>query len=284
MQPRFEGEISMLNFLFELKDFKDVMKFALRPKASYNKMSRLLRRTPKSPINTVTKGAAGGFLTWKLAIKPLLRDLASIHAQLATLVREKQEEFKSLGSQDQSSHYSETLDEVIDYVPGTSNYYWRGLGTYERTSFTATMHYNYAYEMRETVDAFVRYWGLNPTAEAFWNAIPFSFIVDYFIGINNSLHAMRVDRNVDLHWTDYAESTLTEILQGYISIPDDRVAALYIDLEKVDTGYHHLLSGFRGSIYDRRVCLPNYGPALPRLKKASGNQWLTMAAIVRCLL
>jgi hypothetical protein len=276
----------MLNFLFELKDFKQLMKFALKPKASYNKIRNLLKRPPKSA--DPTRPAAGIFLTWQLAIKPLLSDLSAIHAQLATLVREKQAEFQALGSESQSSHYSELLgSEETGMTRGTKIYKIFGFnGKYHSTMYTATMHYNYAYTMRDTIDAFVRFWGLNPTAERFWNAIPFSFIVDYFIKIGDSLHAMSLDQNVELQMTDYAESLLTTVSSGTHLLPYDYWKALVLN-DEYRTEFPtrpELVSGVQGSLYDRVITTPNYGPALPKLKLPSGKQTATMAALVRCLL
>jgi len=218
----------------------------------------------------------------------LLSDLSAIHAQLATLVREKQEEFQALGSESQSTHYSELLgSEETGMTRGTKTYKIFGFnGGYHSTMYTATMHYNYAYDMRDTIDAFVRYWGLNLTAERFWNAIPFSFIVDYFIKIGDSLHAMSLDPNVELHMTDYAESLLTKVSYGTHLLPYDYWKALVLDDEyRTEFPTHpELVSGVQGSLYDRLITTPNHGPALPKLKLPSGKQMTTMAAIVRCLL
>lgn len=292
MQPRFEGEVDMCNFLFELRDFKTLARYALRPIASYSKIASKLRRLrrdiarQKAQTGSVSRGAAGLYLTWELALKPLLSDLASIHAQLATLVRELQAEFKIAGSEDQSSHYSEPLGVVENLTTYSNNNYWYQLGTRRKTLFTATMHYQYAYEMRSTVDAIVKYWGLSPTPETFWNAIPFSFIVDYFIKIGDSIHAMTKDPNVDLRMHDYAESLLTTVRTGYIVKNDDRLCCLVLDGQLDDSGKNHdgaLISGVQGTIYERRITRPNYGPALPRLKSPSMKQGMTMGAIVRCL-
>jgi hypothetical protein len=286
MQPRFEGEVQMLNFLFELKDFKDLAKYILRPNASLKKLNKLLKSKPPRSMFDPTKPAAAGFLTWNLAIAPFIRDLASIHAQLATLVREVQQEFLSLGSEVQSSHYSETLEEESSLTPYSGNNYWWSTGTHQETRFTATMHYQYAYEMRSTIDAFVKYWGLSLTAEAFWNMIPFSFIWDYFQGIAKSLHAMRIDKNVTLNVHEYAESLFTRFDKGYFVMPDERICCMVIDEDFLDGPYAYtkLLSGISGTLYERRVTEPDKGPALPKFKTPKQKQWMTMAAIVRCML
>jgi hypothetical protein len=283
MQPRFEGEVSMLNFLFELKDFKDLMKYIVRPKMAYNKISKLLRSPPKG--FDPSKPAAGAYLSWQLALKPLLSDLTGIHAQLAQLVRTLQQDFKLAGSEEQSSHYSEILDSVSSLTPGTGNYYNFSTGTYQQTKFTATLHYNYAYKMRGTVDAICKYWGLKPNPEVFWNAIPFSFIMDYFIQIGKSLHAMQTDKNVQLQVNDYAESLVTRLSSGKIISDDDGICSVVLDDKEMSGAQaaNKLVSGLEGTIYERRVTRPDYGPALPRIKKPSGKQGLTMAAIVRCL-
>jgi hypothetical protein len=288
MQPRFEGEVDMLNFLFELRDFKSLIKHCLTFKMSYRKLRNILRRPPKIGKQDPTKGAAGVFLTWQLALKPLLMDLTSIHAQLCTLVREVQEEFNSAGSEDQSSHYSELLgSEQTGMTPGTKVNYIYGSGSYRSTMFTATMHYKYAYEMRSTIDAFVKYWGLSPSAETFWNAIPWTFVFDYFVKIGDSIHAMEIDQNVDLRMTDYAESLLTTSTTGTHLLPGSSsiYRFLMVDDEILpQVSYPRLISGTKGTIYERRVTSPNFGPALPRLNLPSGKQSAVMASLVRCIL
>lgn len=284
MQPRFAGEVEMLNFLFELKDFKDIAKHIIKPTVAYDKLSNMLRHRPRG--GDPTQPAAEGWLVWHLAIKPLIKDLTAIHAQLATLVREAQAEFKQQGSEMQSTHYSELLEQESYLTPFSKNNYYLSTGTYQKTLFTATMHYRYGYAMRSTIDAFVRYWGLEGTPEVFWNAIPFSFIADYFVGIGKSLHAMEIDRHVDLQMYEYAESLKTTLSTGIHVSPDDRTCAMVIDDELlVGTKSHYkLISGLQGTIYDRRLRTPNKGPALPKFKKPTGKQWTTMAAIVRCVL
>jgi hypothetical protein len=141
--------------------------------------------------------------------------------------------------------------------------------------------------MRSTVDAFVKYWGLSPSAETFWNAIPWTFVFDYFVKIGDSIHAMEIDQNVDLRMTDYAESLLTTSTTGTHLLPGDSsiYRFLMVDdqiLPKVS--YPRLISGTKGTIYERQVTSPNFGPALPRLKLPSGKQSAVMASLVRCIL
>lgn len=301
MQPRFEGKVSLLNFLFELKDFKDIAKYIFKYNNDLGHIRKALHRTMKrndanlSPYKgqkrdhsfpDPTVPAAKGLLTYNLAIAPLVSDLGKIFQQANEIVREAQQLFNDAGETEQKSHYSEIL-EVVDnrsapYVDGEYCRY----GTFKSTKFTATMRYKYDYSMRPTIDAWMKYWGLAGSFSTFWNMIPFSFVVDYFVQIGNSIRAMEHDPNVDLHRVSYGESLYTEFNNGY-SLSDHPYRLAHV-INGVyyppHLGNGTLLSGHKGSIFSRRACDPYYGPATPKIKWPSTKQALNMAALVRCLL
>lgn len=274
IQPRFEGEVSMLNFLFELKDFKQLAKFLLRP--NYGAIRRTLSRL-KDPTRLLSEG----WLTWQLALKPLLSDLSAIHAQAQLVVREVQEQFQLAGEDVQKTHYSESWPSLE--ITSSPRAYIKA-GTLIDERFTATMRYTYEYRMRSTVDAFMHYWGLTMNAETFWNAIPFSFIVDYFIKIGDSLRAMRRDKNISLSVSEYCESMYTLKHIGFWYEPSDVSRLLVLDEQQVNAEHRHPLTGHKVSLYTRRVTKPLKGLYVPRIKAPSIKQKATMVALVRCML
>ena len=76
MQPRFEGEISMINFIVELKDFKSLAKFLLNK--PLRKLSNMFRRWKYKSIAKkfdLSKPLAEAHLTNEFALKPLLSDI-----------------------------------------------------------------------------------------------------------------------------------------------------------------------------------------------------------------
>ena len=294
MQPRFEGRISLINALLELKDFKDVLGAFAKMKPW--RIARALRRgVPRSKKFDPSRPIAGAYLTNALAIQPTLRDAASIMIQIRDMVLEKQAEFIEAGESTQKSHWSIDLCETLDGSTTSGIFFDTFTGKADYTRFTATMEYQYAYKARPLLDAFVKYWGLGITYEALWNAIPMGFVLDYFASIGTSIHNMEHDKNVDLRMSQYCESLLRyKGIGKYIKKPTSpyslqATSTAYIngDLSRaVELGNSPRVhvSGYSGSTYTRVVKAPNQGAALPILRLPSNKQWTTMAALLRTFL
>jgi hypothetical protein len=297
MQPRFEGEFQALNFLYELKDFKDVLRHlskidfkAVRAqlggvKHIITRAKRILSREPKnltalSTVGNATKVFAEAILFKNLAVDPTVRDLMNLHAQLLTLLQEVQNDFFERGKDTQSTHYSETLDQTTTWTVGIRNYYWRAIGRVAQQRFTATMQYRYEYQMRSWFEALKRYYGLNFNASVVWNALPFTFVIDYFLKVGQAIDFMSTDPNVELRLMQYCESVLSTQSAGMHINSDEKASVL---VNGGETYHGQLISGFRGTWYHRRVTYPNKGSALPRLKLPSGKQAGNMAALLRCM-
>lgn len=312
MQPRFEGEVQALNFLFELKDFRSIVKHAAR--FNYGKMydslknarSTVLKSLKKakasiasairSPLRSTVKAVdfttitiAEARLTKEFAIDPTVKDCMAIHSQLATLVEQVQNKFFERGKSVQSRHYSEKISEdTSQLTTGLRNAYMWDVGTYLATKFTATMQYRYDYATRNLVDALKRYYGFELNAEVVWNALPFSFVVDYFYKVGNALHSMRTDPNVDVMLTQYCESLVSTISYGVHYNGDPRVLELVCPslaykgtLKSLAVGAFSCFSGFSGTHYRRKVTHPNKGTALPRVTLPSSGQVKNMLALAR---
>jgi hypothetical protein len=283
MQPRFEGQVSMLNFLYELKDFKDIMRLMGNFPSLLGKLRRGLRKPGLDP----TKPLAELHLLNEFAIKPLVNDLAAISSQLMHLVSEAENRFQAAGLEIQKSHFSEILAEENNLTVHSSGYPYYYNGIYKKTTFNATLEYKYNYSMRSWLDAFTKYWGLQFTGEVLWNALPFSFLVDYVAKIGNSFRAMEIDKHVDLMPTQYCESIETRRTSGmHISGPS--ICGAIIDGDRKVTmspsSTPELINGCEGSHYQRYVTSPNKGMATPRFTTPSGKQQLNMAALLRCLI
>lgn len=292
MQPRFEGKVSVLNFLYELKDFRDIAKYLF--KSDNRPVLRDLRklfskRRPNLMPKDPSAGIATGILINNFMVQPLIKDISAMMLQASIIVREAQQQFDADGSTWQKSHYSEEIYRDETTTVGANNYYWLKTGIQNTTKFTATLRYQYDYTMRDIVDAWMKYWGLCGSFEAWWNMIPFSFLVDYFVQVGNSIHAMEHDPNVDLLQYEYGESLLTEYCDGVLTTGDPRHYELVLNGKSFSTARgdrirDRLIAGSRGSIFTREPRTPYYGPATPRLKWPSSTQTLNMVALLRCLL
>lgn len=271
-----------MNFLFELKDFRDLNRLIQHPsqplKLWKNMLHPMSNQGRRNLGQIEPSGAiARADLMYQFAVKPLIKDIVAIGAQIALLVEEEQRKFLGAGDISQKSHYTEQLGSQS--IP-------MGSGKLETSaSFTATMQYRYRYRMRNTLAAFAKYWGLTGSAETLWNALPFSFVADYFATIGKSIHAMTTDPNVDLLLLQYCESTLTKESWGIFAEGGlNGVSRFYVNgsILVINGTPRVLIAGYESTMYVRRLCSPYKGPALPKLKLPSSTQALNLLALARC--
>lgn len=283
MQPRFEGKISMINFLIELKDLKSLAQHGYNIMHKLGNLRKTLNRYRRNPSYDPTKACANAYLEYQFGIAPLLKDLSTIWKQMADIVREVQDEFAAKGLSDDgiTSHYTETLASDSSVTYGKRSFRFLQYGTVRKTIFTATMQFNYDYKLREGFEAFLKYWGLSGSAEAFWEATPFSFLADYFVKIGKAIHAMEVDPNVKIYEHKYCESVKTTFTSGvHVGKTDDGIVTLVVDGKPTDNA---LVAGFSGKKYNRAPCSPNKGLYVPRVNTQglSNDQKTIIGALIR---
>lgn len=287
LQPRFAARVSMLNFLFELKDFRDIAKnlgsvFTNPHLAPWSAAKKRITTAPKS--GDPTKPAAEAVLLYNFGIMPFLRDMTEITAQAGIMASQAYDEFVQEGNVLQKSHYSEKLESTIE---AGSNMYTHllQLGRFRDTLFTATMQYQYDYAPRDPRDIFKKYWGLDFTWEAYWNMIPFTFLLDYVLRIGNSLHALQIDKNLDLQISQYCESLLSKSVAGYYvdDVYWDHDRLLLNQVYQPNGGTP--ICGLVSNRYERIKCEPvKNGLYVPKLNLPSGRQGLNCLALARAFL
>lgn len=306
MQPRFEGEFSALNFIYELKDFKDIAKhlgkldirgLPQHMRTLRGKLRRAQRQvasgTTKSSVvrtaNAATKTWAEVHLAKVFAVDPTVRDISILHEQLLTLVNEAQDQFFRRGKKPQSTHYGECISEDSTGTTGRYNAAWKFSGQVQKVIFTATMQYRYEYQYRKWFEALKRMYGLNVNASVVWNALPFSFVVDYFLKVGQAIDSMQTDPNVELRLMQYCESLLSKTTSGTHYSPWQKAHVLINggvggNPDKDYLPYSgQLIGGYKGSWYERRVKTPNKGSALPRLTLPSAKQATNLVALLRAV-
>lgn len=274
LQPRFEPKISMLNFLWELKDVKKMMSSFLHVLHKYKHARNRAKKLSVNPVHAISDGV----LTWNFGIAPLLSDLTQIWTSLQQKIAEAQAQFQLLGQEPNTYHYSETLADQSNLTYGTNNSYYKATGIRYRTVFTATMEYGYKYKMRDKTDAFMQYWGLHGNWEAFFNMVPFSFILDYFFGISKALHFMSKDKNVTMHMLRYMESLKTKKSSGiHILNISKGLGTVIIDGGGLDAS--GIVSGYESMLYTRRSTRPYRGMYVPKSKAPSDRQKLNLLCL-----
>lgn len=280
MQPEFAGKVSLINFIYELKDFKDMAKFLSNPlekiRGFRNFVKKQTGRDRKKKGFDPSRPAAELYLTNQFAIQPLIKDITEIMAQLQSMVASLQSEFAEEGTKP-NTRYSST--DFVHEDNLTLNTWAQNTGSLYKTKFTAGLIYTYDYKLRSSWDAIATYWGLKLSAEALWNGLPFSFLVDYVFKVGDAIARMEHDTNVSLNIGTYWESLLTSRSVGFHIDGDNSKSPLILDNSEVKG--MTLVSGSKATLYTRRVCSPNKGTSLPRLNKPSSRQALNVAALLR---
>jgi hypothetical protein len=246
---------------------------------------RNTRSSPISPTGALNKSlvtVAEARLVNEFAIKPLVSDIIQIHLELKQMIDELQEDFYSAGIAENTRHYSEEFEHSSTLIRDTFGGLFSGVRF--STRFTATLKYTYNYRMRSTLDAIKQYYGFNLTAEALWNAMPWSFLADYFCNIGKTLHIMEHDANVRTITHEYCESLTTVNQYGSFVLPGDSRTKTPVLVDHKHCTTPTLLSGTESSLYTRSVTTPDYGPVAPRFKLPNVEQSLNMLALAKSIL
>jgi hypothetical protein len=277
MQPRIEGEMELLNFLFELADVKQLLSHAYELIFKLRSAVRHFKWKKKKPSLSLTVSNLG--LEYNLAISPMIMDLQAIWVNIAEALDTLQDKFINDGQHSNTRHYSEILFDEDLRTQGRNNSYYIKTGRRNLTIFNATLDFKYAYKRRSRVDFAKRFWNLNLTPEVFWNAIPFSFVVDYFVKIGKAIHYMSRDENLDMNVLEYGESVKSESTSAIHVVPGYDQSILLIDNAPSNGG---LISGCRSVIYNRYPTEPQkIGAYAPKLNKLKDKQLFNILALVR---
>jgi hypothetical protein len=298
MQPRFETEIQLLNFIYELKDFKHLCKalwnirvaeIGGRLRAFWKQLqkSRISDNSPPlqkgiQTLSDLTQVAATERLVEQFAIRPLISDLTAIFTTLAVTIERAQANFANRGNLSQLSHYSENgqTTQTGSYGTLASAPFFDGM--YTASTFTATMQYRYKYDLRRGWDLLSHGLGLDFNAEVLWNMIPFSFLVDYIYKVGHALHAVRLDPNTDVQMLQYSESILNSTSSGIMAdLSVDALLGLHCPCSRT-IGVMVPLTGYTATHYVRRLVNPHKAMYTPCTKPASKGQLWNLAALIRC--
>jgi hypothetical protein len=158
-------EISLPNFIWEFKEIGSLL-----PKLE----------------DTLSKTIASGYLNWNFGWKPFLQDLSTL-GNLVGTVRAKIAYLKSrFGKPTRLSFYRPNLVSIPflrDWNDTSTGIYQLRLASY-MANFRASGTLYHELEGLDSLDgelrAFTVALGLTNPVKAFWNAVPFSFVVDWF--------------------------------------------------------------------------------------------------------
>lgn len=281
MLPSFHSKNSLVNFLLELKDFKSVVKYMsnkVEGKVSLLlRASRIAASKQQKPFAVLSRL----YLSYSFGWKPLFNDVVSFIEEISGFKAKYDELMKRAGSP-QQSYWGTT---VSGTAFSENTYYTNGVGDGPEGGWTgpfhgkcrvrvvqeaspgirysATVRYRYAMpsELQSVmgkIKSFLDLLGVARNPAILWNAIPFSFIIDWIVNVNQYLERLRVD-NVDFK---------TEILDFCHSARVERNVRFDVAGEgyQVGIGYYPLAfttTDFcKKIVYERKLGIPNYLEAI----------------------
>jgi len=197
MRPQIESATNLLTFLHELKDLK--------------KLPDLWSQ--KRPL---LKNAANLHLNYSFGWAPFLADVWNLYSTLKG-VNHALDVFLQAAGKPQKRHYKRVLKgSPLDTVILQRNIgaAVRSIRVERQTSditFCATMSYQYSVgggpELLKQVRGWLDAFGVNLNPQVIWDAIPFSFVVDWFFNIGQELNALKLELLPAVTYiTDYCHS------------------------------------------------------------------------------
>lgn len=262
MLPDLEQGLSLTNFLFELTDFRHIMSLFSKWEGLTNKV-------------------AEGHLSWQFGVKPFREDVKKLHKVLVDH-QSILEDFVTRTGTVQKRYYREKLP-VVETDSG-----WQGLaGLYhlraraylkEHCKYNATMTYMYTCpdmnEWKMKVKALLDMLGLRLTPSVIWEAIPFSFVVDWFFRVQDYLEQFEdplvpvtctvIDYTISVKHTYHFKRD-----SGYWANPTGSAWSDQVEVEEYSKTYH------------RRRTLPNSGTAFINRGQFGRNQLALSASLLK---
>jgi len=195
------AKISLLNFLFELKDFKELGKSLSKiPKLlkdqSLARHVNLVSKHKKSLPKVVAKAGADTFLSWNFQWAPFIGDLQTLtkvgdnaYKRLDYLIK-TQGKSVTIHYEKDDCYSHPSLGQIVLSIDAGENVQTYRLRTYE-CKFTSTWRvFNNLRDLKDALSGLKAVYatlGINNPLKAAWNAIPFSFMVDWVGPIGNWL-------------------------------------------------------------------------------------------------
>lgn len=271
MLPGIKQKLSLINSIYELKDFEHVAK-SLRT-LRVGKVSSFLKTLPKTlSLRSALRAVSKTHLTLAFAIIPLMQDITGMYRVLVDTTKEVNDLVtrenklvtrhfawhtnESVAEDTTSAFYTPLSSRSNDVyiVPIHGERIARQLGS----KFHAQIEYSYSLTQYQRKNAQALGYldslgiGVSRTPEIIWNAIPWSFAIDWVIQVNNFLRSFapkNLEPAVNIHrylWS-IKRKRVTEVRIKADNSPPDREAAKTA----------HKLMVVIESAYRREVTMPS---------------------------
>jgi hypothetical protein len=257
MLPHVRAELSLINSLIELKDFVTL-------KHSINGIRKFFKgfytQSKSASLRQLTQSTADGYLQAKFNFIPLWSDIRGVHSALKKFMRRIGVHIASEG-RPLVSHFKRELHEFVDpeiedssfnypmYLlanlsdgrdaAGGSRVRFSRSVEYQPSLFHAQVQYNANYSAFQLEHArglvLLDQLGVNLNPAIIWNAIPWSFVVDWFFKVGEFLNRLAIGNMepqiniMQYSWTikrrrKIVVSAYAETIPSYPSSPNNGTA------------------------------------------------------------
>lgn len=247
MLPSFSGDTSIANTIIELKDFKDIgNRIAQRGLSNASRIRRtqtgiLHQQDPVSWSQTARRSSSL-YLQYMFGWRPFINDVIELY-RICKSIDERIRELVKRANSPQQRYYGRWVEgsavnpSVLatgedsplggysgDFNPKVKWEVYRAAS--QGIRFHATMRYRYPVPPELTqaggrAKALLDMLGINGNWSMLWNAIPYSFILDWFVKVSRYLNRLRVDNiPIKTEISDFCASA--KIVKQYQFVLTDR--------------------------------------------------------------
>jgi len=269
MMPVVKNELSLVNSLLELRDLASIPRSLKSIQGTIAQLSSQIMRSGRRSGNwrsATLRTLADSYLQYKFNIAPLVSDICGIYRVL-TRTLSRINDYVSRAGKVRVQHFTVVLDTENEPIEPTVVKYPLGYvtrpegGSYQTytsvelerfvyaqaPTFHAQIQYNYNYAgyQREYARllAVLDGLGVNLNPNIVWAAIPWSFVVDWVVGVGRYLNEQRVG------WMD----PQINILQYLWSVSRRRTI---VTQARVTSGKYYAGSGMTGSYPPNSIVYP----------------------------
>jgi len=261
MMPTFsEGGESLVNFMLELKQLKDLFHL-------WNRSRGFL------------KNISGAHLNVSFGWRPFLSDVERLRGALRNF-QKKLRRLQEEANKPLKRHYRRFTDLVS--LP-TNNPATDASGIHrietrwiQRPVYCATVQYSYVMPdmslVSNQIKGFLDSLGVQWNPSIIWNAIPYSFVVDWFFNVGDWLNQLRSDNlQIPATVTDFCHSIKFEYRDSYFHKPASTYApdGVEVEMSMCDT-----------LRYERRKDIPSFGLLDQTVKAPNWSQILLGGSLI----
>jgi hypothetical protein len=297
MLPLIKAELSLVNTLLELKDIKSIhstLKSIIRAPISF-----LTKRAARRTLQEWVRLGAELVLQKSFNLGPLASDIAGLYTAMSSTVRRINRLIAESGRL-QTKHFRFRFAEFPDvknelltsWYPSdkaempTDSYHWYRYRSVRNVSYSPSIfhaeiqfNYNYTEYQREHArfGALQDALGVNLNPGIIWNAIPWSFVVDWFINIGRYLDSYKLSHmepkiNIHKFLSSVSRERTISVSRGI----DSPLIPGFFGLPDSDAQYHYPV--VRQTAYRRVVSLP--GDSLIQSSGLNSQEFTLGAALV----